>query len=149
MTADGSMGSEDRCDSIMMIERMFAPAAEHTGGLPCRGTTTKLAAAMLLSGTVSAHAGSLNGNELLRTESLAAPSPRSGKRFSDARDERPRTASKRSFFLTRDREPANAPAQSGGYTMLLTSTSLPADQLQDRRETSEAKTSCHSDASLA
>src|SRR5260370_29865777 len=33
MTADGSMGSEDRCDSIMMIERMFAPAAEHTGGL--------------------------------------------------------------------------------------------------------------------
>ncbi len=52
----------------------------------------------------------------MRTESLAAPSPRSGKRFSDARDRRPRTASEAVLLPCRDCKPALRPRKTAGYS---------------------------------
>ncbi len=55
----------------------------------------------------------------MRTESLAGPSPRTGKRISDVRDERPQSASGRSSFPA---ETANGPlhppqtAENRGYS---------------------------------
>ena len=55
----------------------------------------------------------------MRTESLAAPCPRSGKRISGARDERPQTTSARSSFAAETARPVFEPRkrpQIGGYS---------------------------------
>jgi hypothetical protein len=51
----------------------------------------------------------------MRTESLVAPSPPAGKRFLDARDERPQTAPERSFFLTETVNGQMHPPQTAAF----------------------------------
>src|SRR6266480_2006806 len=52
----------------------------------------------------------------MRTESLAAPSHAPGKRFLDARDRRPRTASEAVLLPCRDCKPALRPRKTAGYS---------------------------------
>jgi len=52
----------------------------------------------------------------MRTESLAAPSHAPGKRFLDARDRRPQTASEAVLLPCRDCKPALRPRKTAGYS---------------------------------
>ena len=55
----------------------------------------------------------------MRTESLVGPSQAPGKRFLDARDRRPRTASEAALLPSRECKPARRPRETAGYSSTL------------------------------
>src|SRR6266487_4866463 len=55
----------------------------------------------------------------MRTESLVAPSQAPGKRFLDARDRRPGTASEAALLPSRECKPARRPRETAGYSSTL------------------------------